>query len=107
MLRKLSIGVIGDFNPRSETHAATNLAFRHAATHLGVSADVEWISTLALKEHAEDRLSRFNALLCAPGSPYKSMDGAINGIRFARESDRPFLGTCGGFNTRSSNMLVT
>jgi CTP synthase (UTP-ammonia lyase) len=97
MSRKLSIGVIGDLNPLSETHAATDLAFHHAATHLGLSVDVEWISTLVLKEHAEDRLNRFDAFLCAPGSPYKSMMGALNGIRLARESDRPFLGTCGGF----------
>ena len=97
MTRKLSIGVIGDFNPRSETHAATTLAIHHSANHLDLSADVEWISPLVLKEHAEDRLNRFDAFLCAPGSPYKSMNGALNGIKLARDGDRPFLGTCGGF----------
>ena len=25
------------------------------------------------------------------------MDGALAGIRFARETSRPFLGTCAGF----------
>ena len=97
MPRKLSIGVVGDFNPRSETHRATNLAFSHAATRSGVSTDIEWIPTVTLEEHAEDRLKRFDAFLCAPGSPYRSMKGALNGIQFARENDRPFLGTCGGF----------
>jgi CTP synthase (UTP-ammonia lyase) len=97
MPRELSIGVIGDFNARSETHAATNLAFRHAATRLGVQVGIEWVSTISLEEHAEDRLGRFDAFLCAPGSPYRSMRGALNGIRFAREDDRPLLGTCGGF----------
>jgi CTP synthase (UTP-ammonia lyase) len=97
MPRKLSVGVMGDFNPRSETHAATNLAFSHAATRLGVSTDIEWIPTLALEENVKEKLDRFDALLCAPGSPYRSMMGALNGIQFAREGDRPFLGTCGGF----------
>jgi len=32
-----------------------------------------------------------------PASPYRSMDGALRAIRFARETGRPFLGTCGGF----------
>ena len=32
-----------------------------------------------------------------PGSPYKSFDGMLKGIEFARERDWPFLGTCGGF----------
>jgi CTP synthase (UTP-ammonia lyase) len=94
---KLSVGVLGDFNPRSETHKATNLAFSHAATSAQVSTKIEWISTLSLEEHAENRLNRFDAFLCAPGSPYRSMKGALKGIQFARENDRPFLGTCGGF----------
>jgi CTP synthase (UTP-ammonia lyase) len=32
-----------------------------------------------------------------PASPYASADGALAAIRYARESSRPFLGTCGGF----------
>jgi CTP synthase (UTP-ammonia lyase) len=97
MPRVLSIGIIGDYNPSSETHAATNRAFHHAAIRLGASVDMEWVPTSSLQENAEGRLGRFDAFLCAPGSPYKSMRGALNGIRFAREGDRPFLGTCGGF----------
>jgi len=97
MPRVLSIGVIGDFNPKHETHIATNLCFSHSASHLNVKVRVEWVPTQLLEEHVEDKLDRFDGLLCAPGSPYKSMKGALNGIRFARENDRPFLGTCGGF----------
>jgi CTP synthase (UTP-ammonia lyase) len=32
-----------------------------------------------------------------PASPYANTEGAIAAIRFARETSRPFLGTCGGF----------
>jgi CTP synthase (UTP-ammonia lyase) len=32
-----------------------------------------------------------------PASPYANTDGALDAIRFARETGRPFLGTCGGF----------
>jgi CTP synthase (UTP-ammonia lyase) len=39
----------------------------------------------------------FDGLWCVPGSPYASMEGALNAIRQARESGLPFLGTCGGF----------
>jgi CTP synthase (UTP-ammonia lyase) len=97
MPRVLSVGVIGDFNPTYETHNATNLCFGHSASRLNVEVSVEWIPTQLLEEHVEDKLDRFDGLLCAPGSPYKSMKGALNGIKFARENDRPFLGTCGGF----------
>jgi CTP synthase (UTP-ammonia lyase) len=97
MPRRLIVGVIGDFNPQYDSHTATNLALGHAAIPLGVSVDVEWIPTPSLKKHVEERIGKYDALLCAPGSPYRSMRGALNGIRFAREFDRPFLGTCGGF----------
>ena len=38
-----------------------------------------------------------HALWCVPGSPYRSMQGALTAIRYARENKLPFLGTCGGF----------
>ena len=38
-------------------------------------------------------LKPFDALWCAPGSPYKSMDGALRAIQFAREQGWPFIGT--------------
>jgi len=48
-------------------------------------------------EVAADNLDGHHGIWCVPGSPYASMDGALNAIRFAREHGRPFLGTCGGF----------
>ena len=39
----------------------------------------------------------FDGLWASPGSPYKSFDGMLKGIEYARVNDRPFLGTCGGF----------
>jgi CTP synthase (UTP-ammonia lyase) len=97
MRRGLVVGVIGDFNPQYDSHTATNLAFRHAAIPLGVSVDVRWVTTPSLETGVEKKIGKFDALLCAPGGPYRSMKGTLNGIRFARESNRPFLGTCGGF----------
>mgnify|MGYP001040865128 FL=1 len=97
MRRRITVGVIGDFNPQYDSHTATNLALRHAAIRLEASIDVEWIPTPSLEKHVEGKIDKFDVLLCAPGSPYRSMNGALNGIRFARESNRPFLGTCGGF----------
>jgi len=38
-----------------------------------------------------------NGIWLAPGSPYASFDNVLGVIRFARERNVPFLGTCGGF----------
>ena len=32
-----------------------------------------------------------------PATPYSKTEGALAAIRYARETDTPFLGTCGGF----------
>src|SRR4029453_9921628 len=56
----------------------------------------DWIATPELARGVEQRLAPYDAVWCGPASPYASMDGALNAIRFARETGRPFLGTCGG-----------
>jgi CTP synthase (UTP-ammonia lyase) len=96
MPRKLLIGVIGDFRPTYDTHTMTNLAIHYSADRLGVSVDVEWLPTSTLDRDAEAKMGRFDAFLCAPGSPSMSAEGALKGIRFARENNLPFVGTCGG-----------
>jgi len=88
------IGVIGDFNPSYPSHTATNEAIAHAARQLLVVAEIDWLPTLSLLGlDARDVIERYDCLWASPGSPYQSMEGALVGIRFAREHDRPFLGT--------------
>ncbi len=92
----IKIGVIGDFDGRP-SHIATNEAIDHGASYLGLRQETQWIPTASLENDWEQCLNGFDALWCAPGSPYKSAQGAMNGIQFAREHNYPFLGTCGGF----------
>ena len=59
---------------------------------------VRWVATDDLeRKGADELLAGADAVWCAPGSPYRSLDGALEGIRFAREQGVPFLGTCAGF----------
>ena len=94
MIQSLRIGIIGDFNLDCRSHTAINDALHHTAKALAVSLDLAWLPTQELEENfSEKRLKDFNALWCAPGSPYNSMSGALKAIRFAREQGWPFLGT--------------
>ncbi|MGI8550391.1 MAG: CTP synthase C-terminal region-related (seleno)protein [Dehalococcoidia bacterium] len=94
----LRIGIVGDFHGQFPSHVATNDAFVHAAAALDVGVDVRWLPTESLLgAEGEAELERCNALLVAPGSPYRCMDGALRAIRYAREGDVPLIGTCGGF----------
>ncbi len=88
------IGIVGDFNPDFHTHHATNACLQHAARRLQMSVESEWVPTPALLEaDAETVLGRFDGLWAAPGSPYRSLDGALRAIEFARTRNWPFVGT--------------
>lgn len=98
------IGVIGDFNSSNPYHPATNAALKHAAEALNVHVRIEWIPTDALiaseggqRDAARSSivgfLKGYDALFASPGSPYNSMEGALNAIRFARENGVCFTGT--------------
>jgi len=92
------IGILGDFNAEFRSHNATNDALQHAAHKLKIKVESEWIPTPTLAAAgAAEKLASFDGLWASPGSPYKSFDGMLKGIEFARRRDWPFLGTCGGF----------
>jgi CTP synthase (UTP-ammonia lyase) len=89
------IGLIGDYDVGITAHRAIPEALRLAAQERGVAVEFEWVPSDQIG--TAQRISAFDGLWCVPGSPYRSMEGALLAIRFARESGRPFLGTCGGF----------
>lgn len=92
------IGIAGDFNPELRSHRATNDALRHAADALEITVSANWLPTESLAgPEGGGRLESQDAILAAPGSPYRSFDGMLAAIEFARRSGVPFLGTCGGF----------
>ncbi len=94
----LHIGVVGDFSADNETHRATNAGLDHAAAILDEDLSISWVGTEDLSSPAQvTALNEFQGLLIAPGSPYRSVEGALAAITFARTRDIPLLGTCGGF----------
>jgi CTP synthase (UTP-ammonia lyase) len=93
----MNIGLIGDFNPLITAHTAIPRALMLASEQLDTEIKFDWLHTTQLCDGYEERLKEHSGLWCVPASPYESMDGALNAIRFARENNIPFLGTCGGF----------
>jgi len=92
------IGIFGDYDPASPTLPWVEKSIQHAAEQLKIAVEATWLPTPSLLESELDqKLEAFDGLWAAPGSPYKSADGMLRGIEFARRRDWPFLGTCGGF----------
>ena len=90
----IRIGIVGDFDAGYQPHAATNGAIAHVAS-AGSPIETLWLPTPSLESLSA--LHGFHGLWVTPGSPYKSLLGALSAIRHAREQSIPLLGTCGGF----------
>jgi CTP synthase (UTP-ammonia lyase) len=82
------VAIIGDHQPDMPTHAALDAA----AARLPHGITTAWMATDALTSAAEC-LAGADGLWVAPGSPYRSFDGALGAIRYAREAGIPLLGT--------------
>lgn len=87
------IGIVGDRNAAYRVHRATEEALGHVPEAVGF----EWLPTDEIATEPQAQLARYAGLLIAPGSPYRSMEGALLAIEYARERGVPLLGTCGGF----------
>lgn len=85
----MDIALIGDENVAYPSHRELN-ALRPM---LGDDVASEWLATDQLREAD---LTRFDGVWLTPGSPYADDAAAYDAIRWARENDVPFLGTCGG-----------
>ena len=91
----MKIGLIGDYDNTVPAHRAIPIALELANKQQGLEIEFEWIPTEKIK--GIDDVAEYDGLWCVPASPYKNMEGVLSAIRYARENNIPFLGTCGGF----------
>ena len=91
------IALVGNYSEQVVAHKAIPIAIDLANKALGTNLTWSWIETETIREETINNLAAFSAIWAVPGSPYRSMEGAIRAIQFSRENNKPFLGTCGGF----------
>ena len=96
MDKRCRVALIGDYNPAVVAHQAIPEALRLAGEDLGLEVDAEWLHTSLLRD-PEKQLQDFEGIWCVPASPYANTEAVLNAIRYAREKQVAFLGTCGGF----------
>lgn len=92
---QISIALVGDYSEKVDAHIAIPRALAYVRSALNIDLSWSWIETISI-ESAKD-FAHFDGIWLTPGSPYQNMEGALTAIQFARETNRPFLGTCGGF----------
>jgi CTP synthase (UTP-ammonia lyase) len=97
VMRAFRVGLVGDYDAQVTAHQAIPRALQIASGVLGCAIEEAWLPTAELAEGRAADLSGFDGLWAVPATPYRSTEGALGAIRYAREQHLPFLGTCGGF----------
>lgn len=95
--RTVHISLIGDYQPLAVAHQAIPLALKLAGADLQVNVEFHWRHTSALGPSLPEVMNASQGVWCVPASPYADTAAVLGAIRLARESKKPFLGTCGGF----------
>jgi CTP synthase (UTP-ammonia lyase) len=91
----MSIALVGDRSPAVRAHSRIPLILDALREEEQIDLDAYWVPTPDATDPAV--LEGFGGIWLAPGSPYRSEQGAIVAARTARTRGIPFLGTCGGF----------
>jgi CTP synthase (UTP-ammonia lyase) len=92
---KAKIAIIGEYYDNFEPHTALNKSLDFLSDEYDF--EYEWIDTELVDKERDQLLKDFSGIWSAPGSPFKSLDGALYAITFSRLKDIPHLGTCAGF----------
>jgi CTP synthase (UTP-ammonia lyase) len=92
---KPKIAIIGEYYDNFEPHTSLNKSLDYL--HDDFDFEYEWIDTELVDKERDKLLKNYSGIWSAPGSPFKSLDGALYAITFARMNDIPHLGTCAGF----------
>jgi CTP synthase (UTP-ammonia lyase) len=92
MRSDIRIALVGENNESQKAHQAIP---RVLASATDGAVEAVWIPTDSVARG--DSLAEFDGIWCVPGMPYRNPDGALSAIRFARVTNRPFLGTSAGF----------
>lgn len=90
------LALVGDYSSEVLAHRAIPRALELTCADTHCEVLWRWVHTSDIHDASRD-LADCAAVWTVPASPYANMAGALDAIRWARETGRPFLGTCGGF----------
>jgi len=91
------LAILGEYNPAFPPHKDVDATLAQVAAVTDIDLRPEWVSTEVIEREGTQYLASYHAVWISPGSPYKSLDGALAAIQYARQHELPLLGTCGGF----------
>ncbi|MBW4665640.1 MAG: CTP synthase [Chroococcus sp. CMT-3BRIN-NPC107] len=94
---KIEIGIVGKYVQLNDAYLSVTEALRHAALATGGDLQLRWINSEDLETNdAKKYLEGIDGLVVPGGFGIRGVDGKIAAVKYARESQIPFLGLCLG-----------
>jgi len=106
--QEVTIAVVGKYTDLSDAYLSVVKALQHASFAVERKLRIAWIDSSHLSEEmmsignseyeaAWEALKSADGLLVPGGFGIRAVEGKISAARFARESGKPYLGICLGF----------
>ncbi|MFH1256678.1 MAG: CTP synthase (glutamine hydrolyzing) [Candidatus Diapherotrites archaeon] len=98
--KHITIGIAGKYLGLNDAYISILKALEHCAGELKVKINVKWIDTTDIEEgkkSVELEMSKVDGLIVPGGFGSRGIEGKIACVKYARESNIPFLGLCLGF----------
>ncbi len=95
---KVKIGVVGKYTDYADSYKSVQEALIHGGIANDVGVEIEWTSSDLFTDEAAARklIDSFDGLLVPGGFGVRGVEGMIDAIKAARESETPFFGICLG-----------
>jgi len=95
---RVKIGICGKYTALGDSYASVVEALRHSSANLDIGLDIEMVDTERIEkgEKASDILAGLDGLIVPGGFGTRGWEGKIEVIKYARETNLPFLGLCLG-----------
>lgn len=99
----VKIGVVGKYFSTgnftlSDAYISVLEAIKHAAAHVGVKAEIQWLNSEEYEAYPENlkELQEFDGILIPGGFGSRGIEGKIKVAEFARVNQIPYFGLCYG-----------
>jgi CTP synthase len=93
----VKVALVGKYVELHDAYISVREALKHAALHLGVELDLEWVHSVELeKGHGWDKIEQSDGIIVPGGFGSRGIEGKIQAANYARTHKVPYLGLCLG-----------
>jgi CTP synthase len=93
----VKVALVGKYVELHDAYISVREALKHAALHLGVELDLEWVHSVELeKGHGWDKVEQADGIIVPGGFGSRGIEGKIQAANYARTHKVPYLGLCLG-----------